>query len=181
MVMNKTMWITLCCVLFVFSIHAQEKTLEVGAEAPTFSLPTLDQKYIYLRDYCGAELRKPWKNKIKHVVVLSFFATWCKPCLEEIPHLEKIQERFKNQPVKFYLINVGEERERINEFLKKREINLTILLDRYKKTAEKYGALILPRLIVVDKEGLVKKKQTGFKDGDEFEKELRTLIEDLLR
>ena len=66
--------------------------IKEGACAPTFSLPKLDLKYVSLRDYCGDELRKPWINKIKHVVVLSFFATWCKPCIAEIPHLEKMEK-----------------------------------------------------------------------------------------
>jgi thiol-disulfide isomerase/thioredoxin len=181
MVMIKTIEMIACCFLLASIVHTQETTLEVGIEAPTFSLPTLEQNYISLRDYCGKTLRKPWKNKVKHVVILSFFATWCKPCLKEIPHLEKIEESFKSQPVQFYLINVGEEREKINQFLKNQKIKLTILLDRYKKTAEKYGALVLPRLIVIDKEGIVRKQQTGFIEGDKFEKELGTLIEDLLQ
>ena len=174
--MIKTIKFVFCCFLFMATVHAKETSLEVGIEAPTFSLPTLDQNYISLRDYCGKTLRKPWKNKVKHVVILSFFATWCKPCLKEIPHLEKIKKNFNSQPVQFYLIIVGEEREKIDLFLENQKINLTILLDRYKKTAEKYGALVLPRLVVIDKEGIVRKQQTGFTEGDNLEIELENLI-----
>jgi len=56
----------------VFS-QEPEDPLCIGCEAPTFSLPSLDQDYVSLRDFCGDELRKPWINKTKHVVIISFF------------------------------------------------------------------------------------------------------------
>ena len=90
--------------------------IKKGEEAPLFSLPDVSNQYIALRDLCGEKLRKPWKNKVKHVVVLSFFASWCKPCIAELPHLQKIQNQFKDQPVKFFLINVGEDKIKIEEY-----------------------------------------------------------------
>lgn len=152
-----------------------------GNEAPTFSLPDMNQNYVSLRDFCGDKLRKPWKNKVKNVVVLSFFATWCKPCMIEIPHLEKIEQEFKDQPVKFFLVDVGEEREKVLEFKEKKGINLEILLDRYQKTADNYDALTLPRLVVIDKQGIVQKEQKGFSDATAFETEMRTLLTELVK
>ena len=152
-----------------------------GTEAPTFSLPDMNQNYVSLRDFCGEKLRKPWKNKVKNVVVLSFFATWCKPCMAEIPHLEKIRQEFNDQPVKFFLVDVGEEREKVLEFIEKKGINLEILLDRYQKTADNYDALTLPRLVVIDKEGIVQKEQKGFSDAAAFESEMRTLLAELVK
>jgi thiol-disulfide isomerase/thioredoxin len=154
--------------------------LEEGYEAPSFCLPSFGQDYIYLRDYCGEQLRKPWLKE-KYVVVISFFATWCKPCIAEIPHLEKIKEEFKDKPIKFFLINVGEDKDKIREFLANHKINLTILFDRFQKTAEKYDALTLPRLYVIDKNGIIRKSQRGFADAQIFENELRSLISELLR
>jgi thiol-disulfide isomerase/thioredoxin len=153
----------------------------IGKEAPSFSLPDLQQKYIALHDFCGPKLNKPWINKTKQVVVLSFFATYCKPCLQEIPHLEKIETNFNGQPVKFLLVNVGEEEAKIKEFLSTNSIGLDILLDRYSKIAEKYDALSLPRLYVIDKEGIVRKEQKGFSDPVQFEVELTRLLNDLLK
>jgi len=151
-----------------------------GSSAPTFSLPKLDLKYVSLRDYCGDELRKPWINKIKHVVVLSFFATWCKPCIAEIPHLEKIAKDFDGLPIKFFLIDVGEDREKVLKFVKEREVQLTVLLDRYNKISEKYGINSLPRLLVLDKNGIIRKVQSGFSDGKSFEKEMISFLLKLL-
>ena len=161
--------------------QSAEDPLCIGCEAPTFSLPSVGEDYISLRDYCGEELRKPWKNKTKYIVVLSFFATWCEPCKKEIPHLEKLQNEFKDYPVKFFLVDVGEGREKISKFLKETNIQIPVILDRYQKTAEKYDALTLPRLYVIDQNGKIQRKQKGFSSPDDFEIEMRELIKMLLQ
>ena len=164
---------------FVFSQQAEDP-LCIDCEAPTFSLPSLEQDYVSLRDFCGQKLRKPWINKTKHVVILSFFATWCEPCKKEIPHLTKIMEEFKEQPVKFFMIDVGEEKEKVLNFVKSAGIEIPVLLDRYQKTAERFDALTLPRLFVLDKNGLIQRKQKGFSNPQDFEIEMRELISLLL-
>ena len=133
-----------------------------------------------MRDFCGQELRKPWINKIKHVVVLSFFATWCEPCKKEIPHLTILRNEFRDKPVKFLIIDVGEEREKVLNFIRSSGIEIPVLLDRYTKTAERYDALNLPRLFVLDKNGLIQRKQRGFSRTEDFEIEMRELITLLL-
>jgi len=158
----------------------QDTAIQIGTEAPTFSLPTIDNTYISLRDFCGKKLRKPWKNNIKNVVVLSFFATWCKPCMEEIPHLEKLMAEFAGLPVRFYLIDVGEDRNKISKFIKNKNIRIPVLLDRYQKTAEKYDALTLPRLVVIDKNGIIQQEMKGFKDAESFEADLAELLKKLV-
>jgi thiol-disulfide isomerase/thioredoxin len=160
--------------------QTKESPLKVGDPAPVFSLPDLQNNYIFLRDYSGQKLRKPWKNKTKYVIVLSFFATWCAPCKREIPYLEKLQTEFSGKEVKFFLVDVGEERDVLDGFLEKNKIPLTILHDRYQQTAEKFGATSLPRLIVIDKEGTVQLIKKGFKDGDSFMKEMSDLLNRLL-
>ncbi len=53
-------------------------------------------------------------------------------------------------------------------------------MDRYQKTATNYDALSLPRLIVIDKEGVIRKEQKGFRDPDTFESEMKKIISELL-
>jgi thiol-disulfide isomerase/thioredoxin len=169
-------------IIFCGSVFSQENNdpLCISCESPTFSLPSLDQEYVTLRDFCGKELRKPWINKTKHVVVLSFFATWCEPCKAEIPHLTKLKEEFKDQPIKFFLIDVGEKREEVLDYITSAGVEIPVLLDRYKKTAERFDALTLPRLYVLDKNGLIQRKQKGFTTPEDFEIEMRELITLLL-
>ena len=165
----------------VLFAQLDQNPLCIGCEGPTFSLPSLDQEYVSLRDFCGEKLRKPWINKTKYIVVLSFFATWCEPCKKEIPHLEKLMQEFKDQPIKFFLIDVGEEREKILEFTGKRNLAIPILMDRYQKTSERYDALTLPRLFVLDQDGLIQRKQKGFTNPENFEIEMKELITLLLQ
>jgi len=178
---------TLLIAFVVLLIHSvlfsqiDQDPLCIGCEGPTFSLPSLDQEYVSLRDFCGKKLRKPWINKTKHIVVISFFATWCEPCKKEIPHLEKLKEEFKDQPIKFFLIDVGEEREKILGFTGEQNIAIPILMDRYQKTSQRYDALTLPRLFVLDKEGLIQRKQKGFTNPEDFEIEMKELITFLLQ
>ncbi len=157
----------------------KQTNLKIGDKAPVFSLPDLENNYVFLRDYSGEKLRKPWKNKIKYAVVISFFATWCGPCKKEIPYLEKLQAEFNGKDVRFFLIDVGEEREKLDQYLKKNKTDLTILHDRYKQTSEKYGANSLPRLIVIDKDGTIQLIKKGFKDGSSFLDEMKTLLSKL--
>jgi thiol-disulfide isomerase/thioredoxin len=161
--------------------YSQDVEIKVGNEAPSFSLPTMTQEYIYLRDYCGEELRNPWKNKTKYVVVISFFASWCEPCLREIPHLQDLEKEFAGKDIKFFLINVGEEKEKIEELLKTNPIKLPILQDRYSKIAEKFDALTLPRLFVIGKDGIIKRQQKGFVSEEDFVIEMRAIINELLK
>jgi thiol-disulfide isomerase/thioredoxin len=161
--------------------NASTDTLKTGEDAPTFSLPNLNNKYVFLRDYCGEKLRKPWINKTRHVVVLSFFATWCGPCKKEIPYLEKLMKQYKGKPVKFYLIDVGEDPQKVTPFVKANNVKIPVLIDRYNQTAQKYGAIALPRLVIIDKNGKVVKLKRGFKNGELFLSEMREIIQPLLK
>jgi thiol-disulfide isomerase/thioredoxin len=164
----------------IFLCNGQSDEVKVGKEAPSFSLPTLQQEYIYLRDFCGDTLRKPWINKTKYVIVISFFASWCEPCLKEIPHLQELEKEFSGKEIKFFLIDVGEEKEKVEQLLKTNPIKLPILLDRYSKIAEKYDALTLPRLFVIDKLGLIRRQQKGFVSEEDFVIEMRAILHELL-
>lgn len=181
-------WLLVNTILFVLAFlsltRAQDSTpsdtLKKGDLAPTFSLPDLDNTYIFLRDFSGTELRKPWINKTKYVVVLSFFATWCGPCKQEIPFLEQLRQEYKSKPIKFYLIDVGEEPEKVKPFVTNSSIKIPVLIDRYMQTAQKYGAQSLPRLVVIDQDGSIVKLKRGFKNGELFLQEMREVIGPLL-
>jgi hypothetical protein len=92
-----------------------------------------------------------------------------------------LEKEFAGKDIKFFLINVGEEKEKIEELLKTNPIKLPILLDRYSKIAEKFDALTLPRLFVIGKDGIIRRQQKGFVSEEDFVIEMRAIINELLK
>ena len=103
-------------------------------------------------------------------IVLSFFATWCGPCRQEIPVIDSLSTEFSN--VGFYLVNVSgltqgekvmkEDTKKVRQMLETLKVDLPVLMDKYGKTAELYDALVLPRVIVIDKNGMIVYAHTGY-------------------
>ena len=162
---------------------ARRDSLKVGDEAPTFVLiEAASDEAVFLRDYSGRTLRNPWKNKQHNVVVLSFWATWCEPCKEEIPILTKVADEFKDSQVKFFLIDTGEPpsftRDSLLTVLKKRGYKLPSLMDNTGSVAKRYTVQALPVLVVLDRAGVVRKINWGYHQ--DFDVELRKLLNELL-
>ncbi len=158
-------------------------TLCVGDEAPQFVMRNLmTNTAVFLRDYTGKKLREIWKKKERHVVVLSFWATWCQPCKNEITILTKLAESYKDQKVKFFLINTLEKAEltedSVRNTYRNRDYTIPCLVDPAGRYAGRYSIRGLPVLIVIDKFGIVRKINRG--NHKNFEVELETLLNQLL-
>jgi thiol-disulfide isomerase/thioredoxin len=159
-------------------------SLKAGSEAPVFVMRNLlTDSAVFLRDYTGKTLREPWKNKNRHVIVLSFWATWCQPCKIEIPLLEKISEKMKTEPVKFFLINTMEKSESNEDSVRQeygsRGYKLPCLLDQAARFAQLYTVHGLPMMVVIDKFGIVRKINRGY--AENFNIELEKLLRELVK
>ncbi len=166
--------------VLIIPIHSQPKepvVLNVGEKAPVFFLPTLDGDRVHLNDFTGAILRKPFKNKIKHKMIVSFFATYCQPCMKEVPLLQQFYDKHKAEPIKVFLIGIDKEgADILDPFVREKKISLPILIDKYLKTAEQYGATKLPKTFILDEEGTIRDVYTGFKEGTDLVAELEKKI-----
>lgn len=165
---------------------AQKKSdsLSVGDEAPKFLLrEAMTNEATYLSDYVGKTLRQPWKKQPRHVVVVSFWATWCEPCKIEIPLLMSMAEEFKEQPVKIFLVNTREDRkmneDSIRAVMNRRGYALPCLLDATGTVADRYAVKGLPMIVVIDKMGVVRKVNRGYHEN--FHVEIAELIRELLK
>jgi thiol-disulfide isomerase/thioredoxin len=159
-------------------------SLNIGDEGPQFVMRNLmTNSGVFLRDYTGKLLREPWKKKERQVVVLSFWATWCQPCKNEIPILSRLANDFKNEPVKFFLINTMEKAEStedsVRDTFKNRGYTLPCLIDPASRYAGLYSVRGLPFLVVIDKFGVVRKINRGYHEN--FQIELEKLIKELLK
>jgi len=110
---------------------------------PPLALRDLDGKEHKLADYKGK------------VVVLNFWATWCDPCREEMPAMQRLQDRLAGKLV-ILAVDYGEGPPRISEFLKKVPVKFTVLLDRDTSAATAWKVKVLPTTLVIDPEQKVR-------------------------
>jgi thiol-disulfide isomerase/thioredoxin len=120
--------------------------------------------FFQLQDLQGAS----WSNndyKGKTLVV-NFWATWCPPCIAEMPALNRAADSLKNYNVQFLAFNVGEKKQTIVSFLETNKIKFPILLDVSSSTFRAWGAKGLPTTFFINKNGKIVQRITGEKDWD---------------
>jgi thiol-disulfide isomerase/thioredoxin len=104
-----------------------------------------------------------------HVVLVNFWATWCEPCIAEMPSIERLRAKLGGQPFDVIAVNYGESRERITEFLQRQHVSLPVLLDPGQEAANAWNAKGLPMTFLVDADGRVRYWVFGEMDWDRGE------------
>lgn len=115
-----------------------------GGATPPLSLRDLEGREHKLADYKGK------------VVVLNFWATWCDPCREEMPSMQRLQDKLVGKPFAILAVDYGEGAPRIGAFLKKVPVRFTVLLDRDTSAATAWKVKVLPTTLVIDPEQKVR-------------------------
>lgn len=131
--------------------QAKKVVLSEGDAAPKFTNPDLSGKYLMSTKVYGSG----W-------VIVDFFATWCEPCKKELPELEKLYAKFeKTGKLLAILFDTDTDPSLVGPFFQARPTPLTVVLDRYQVTAERFGVESLPMLFLVDPTGKIAVKGTG--------------------
>jgi thiol-disulfide isomerase/thioredoxin len=140
----------------------------VGKPAPDFVLEMLDGKKFHLADQQGK------------IVMLDFWATWCGPCLQAMPQVEKVAEEFKDRGVQFVAVNLQESARDITAMLERHKLKVTVALDRDGVVAEKYAANAIPQTVIIDRQGKVARLYVGGgpRLGDQLREALKDVLED---
>jgi peroxiredoxin len=120
-----------------------------GGSAPELALQDLQGRAHRLADYRGK------------VVLVNFWATWCEPCRDEMPSIERLRKSLAGKPFEVLAVNVGEPASRIERFLEKLPMSFTLLLDRDTKTAKAWKARILPASFLVGRDGRIRHVHYG--------------------
>jgi thiol-disulfide isomerase/thioredoxin len=132
-----------------FLLQCSNKVKESGS-APNFTLKSLENQEMTLTSLKGK------------VVLLDFWATWCAPCREAIPHLVELYKNYKDKGLVVIGMNVDRgEGDVVRRFVKSMEIPYPILLAP-EEIVRNYGVNALPTTVLVDKEGKIREKIVGF-------------------
>jgi peroxiredoxin len=140
----------------------------VGEKVPGFITSTLDGKRVALKDY--------FEKQGKKAIVLSFFATWCQPCKEDLKYLQTVQDQHGSQGLQVLgvLTQDSAKESEVRVFLQKLGVNLPILMDQDGIIGKRYSLIGLPCNFMIDKEGILRAKYLGYGEDvkREFEKRL---------
>ncbi|HKB63930.1 MAG TPA: TlpA disulfide reductase family protein [Burkholderiales bacterium] len=120
-----------------------------GGATPSLALRDLQGKEHKLADYRGK------------VVLLNFWATWCDPCREEMPSMQRLQDKLAGQPFAILAVDYGEGAARISDFLKKIPVRFTVLLDRDTSAATAWKVKVLPTTLVLDPQQRIRYSVVG--------------------
>ncbi|VAW68757.1 Thiol:disulfide oxidoreductase related to ResA [hydrothermal vent metagenome] len=156
-----------CYLLTVNLAHAEQSLTQLKKPmlAPAFKLNDLDGIPHPLSEYRG----KP--------VIVNFWATWCPPCREELPSMNRAWDIIKNEGIIMLAINVAEDEDTIFKFLGDYPINFTLLLDQNAETAGQWPMKGLPTTYVVNPHGYIVYRAVGGRDWDD--KKLLDMVRNL--
>ena len=118
------------------------------------------------------------KNYIGKVTVVNFWATWCPPCVEEIPSLNRLRDKMKDEPFELISINYAESKESIQAFLKRVDVDFPVLLDETGEvSSSQWNVLVFPSTFVIGTDGKIHYGVNAAIewDSDEVIKKLKTL------
>jgi peroxiredoxin len=155
------------CVLGVALVASgRVAALDAGAKMPEIGLKDLSGKPVNAASLAGK------------VVVIDFWATWCAPCREELPVLQKLYKKYAAQGLVVVGVSVDKDDSNIKQFLVKMPLSFPIVHDAAHAVTGKYAPPRMPSSFIVDRKGIVRYVHGGYRSDDaaEFEKQIQALL-----
>ena len=140
--------------------------LDAGSPASDFSLEDLKGESHTLADYRGK------------VVAVNFWASWCPPCIQEMPGMQRLQKTLADEAFAMLPVNVGEKKYKVWKFVKLINFTVPVLLDTDSETFAAWDVSVLPTSFLLDKEGRVRYRAQGDLEWDS--EEVVSIIEELI-
>jgi len=136
--------------------------LKLNEPAPLFSLHDVTGREFTLQDFVGASATKKSNG-----VIISFFASWCPPCRQELPIMNALVSELRSKRITVVLIDVKEDLDTVKDLLKELQVDQPIVLrDTDGKTVEKYELRFLPTTFFIGADGKLKDVIYGGIDND---------------
>lgn len=143
-------------VIFYTIRHQQAPTARVGLPAPDIELTdAFYRNKLKLSDLKGT------------VIFVNFWATWCPPCIDELPSIQRLSKRFEgNADFKMVTILYNDDINRVNYYMKEMNYTFPVYIDSDGSAAEKFGITGVPETFIIDKKGTLRNKVIGPSEWD---------------
>ncbi|MGA0610899.1 peroxiredoxin family protein [Caldimonas sp. KR1-144] len=143
-------------------------TVKPSSAAPDFTLRAADGQNLRLQEQRG------------QVVLLNFWATWCAPCRQEMPHLNRLHEKYRSAGLQLWGVNVDDDPRTAMATAAKLGVRFTVLLDAAKQVVKLYDLEGMPATVLIDRDGRVRYVHRGYREGYEaaYEQQIRELLKE---
>jgi len=149
--------VSACLLLLALSgCYTGSRPPRIGSNAPEFTVQDSDRT-VDLNQFHG------------QIVVLNFWATWCPPCVEEMPSLVEMQRHMKTKGVTVLAVSIDVDENAYRAFLKQHGVDLLTVRDPAQKTPALYGTHGWPETFIIDRNGMIRRKFIGAVDWTEPE------------
>jgi peroxiredoxin len=158
----------LLLLLLATAAAAATAAVQPSAAAPDFTL----------RSVAGANMRL--QEQRGQVVLVNFWATWCGPCRQEMPHLNRIYDKYRASGFVLLGVNIDDDPRAAADLATKLGVHFPVLLDTEKKVSRAYDMSAMPATLLIDRDGRVRHIHRGYRDGVErtYEEQVRSLLKE---
>jgi thiol-disulfide isomerase/thioredoxin len=137
----------------------------LGNRAPDFQLKDTDGQYVSLSDMMGQP------------VMINFWASWCGPCLMEMPYIQQVYDEWSGEGLVLLAVNCGESSSRVTAFMQSYGYTFPVLLDSNGRVSDDYGVRGIPTTLFIDAYGIVQGREVGsFPSKEAIEQQLDNIM-----
>ena len=141
-------YLTLAAILLLSACNRGSHPPRVGSPANDFTVKDSDRT-VSLNQFRG------------QVVVLNFWASWCPPCVAELPSMMEMQDRLRNRGITVLGVSIDVDSDAYHRFIQQRNVNFLTVRDPDQKVAGMYGTSVWPESYIIDRQGVMRRKVVG--------------------
>lgn len=164
--MNRLTLVLLAAIFGFLSSGSIASSGLAGQAAPDFALKSATGDNLRLSEYRG------------EVVLINFWATWCGPCRQEMPHLEDLYNRYQRVGFNLLGVNIDDDSRRAMQMVQELGVTFPVLFDEKKEVSKLYSVEAMPVTLLLDRSGTVRHVHLGYQPGleEKYLTEIRALL-----
>jgi len=164
----RSLLLPLLAASFSLGSLAAHAAVTAQAAAPDFTLKSAEGKNLRLQEQRG------------QVVLVNFWASWCGPCRQEMPHLNRLYDKYKASGFTLLAVNIDDDARTGSSTAAKWGLKFPVLLDADKTVSKLYDLGSMPATVLIDRDGKVRYLHRGYREGVEetYEKQIRELVKE---